>query len=119
MRVLTEGVVFESDPDIDPDSDSDSDERQGGHAMNLARVVGKVWATRKAPGLEQATLLVIQPVDGDLKADGAPLAALDLQGSAMGQVVYFVGSKEAALPLKNKLTPVDATIVGIVDRVDR
>jgi ethanolamine utilization protein EutN len=87
--------------------------------MNLARVVGKVWATRKAPGLEPLPLLVIQPVDGDLKPDGALLAAADLQGSAVGQVVYFVGSKEAALPLPHKLTPVDATIVGIVDHVDR
>ena len=87
--------------------------------MNLARVVGKVWATRKAPGLEQLPLLVLQPVDGDLKPDGALLAAADLQGSAPGQLVFFVGSKEAALPLAQKLTPVDATIVGIVDHVDR
>lgn len=87
--------------------------------MNLARVVGKVWATRKAPGLETATLLVIQPVDGDLKPDGSLLAAVDLRGSATGQIVYFVGSKEAALPLPHKLSPVDACIVGIVDHVDR
>ncbi|MDP2361780.1 MAG: EutN/CcmL family microcompartment protein [bacterium] len=87
--------------------------------MNLARVVGRVWATRKAPGLEQAALLVIQPVDGDGRPEGALLAAVDLMGSARGQWVYFVASKEAALPLPHALTPVDATIVGIVDHVDR
>jgi ethanolamine utilization protein EutN len=87
--------------------------------VNLARVVGKVWATRKDPSLEQASLLVLQPVDGDGRPEGGLLAAVDLMGSATGQFVYFVSSKEAALPLPHKLTPVDACIVGIVDHVDR
>jgi len=87
--------------------------------MNLAKVVGTVWATRKDPALSDATLLVIQPVDGDGRAAGARLAAIDLSGAAPGQLIFFVGSKEAALPLPKALTPVDACIVGIVDRVDR
>jgi ethanolamine utilization protein EutN len=87
--------------------------------MNLAKVVGKLWATRKDPALAEATLLVLQPVDGDGKPEGARLAAIDLVACAQGQLVYFVASKEAALPLPNPLTPVDACIVGIVDRVDR
>jgi ethanolamine utilization protein EutN len=87
--------------------------------MNLARVVGKVWATRKDPALAEASLLVLQPVDGECRPEGARLAAIDLTGAATGQFVYYVGSKEAALPLPNPLTPVDACIVGIVDHVDR
>jgi ethanolamine utilization protein EutN len=87
--------------------------------MNLAKVVGKVWATQKAPNLEKATLLVIQPVNGDESFAGDQLAAIDIMGCATGQFVYFVTSKEAALPLKEALTPVDACILGIAERVDR
>jgi ethanolamine utilization protein EutN len=87
--------------------------------MNLACVVGKVWATRKAANLDDATLLVIQPMNGDRSFAGDRLAAIDIMGCAQGQFIYFVTSKEAALPLKNPLTPVDACIVGIADRVDR
>jgi ethanolamine utilization protein EutN len=86
--------------------------------MNLARVVGKVWATRKDPALETATLLVVQPLDARLQPAGERLAAADRTGSRLGQLVYFVSSKEAALPMPHKLTPVDACIVGVVDRVD-
>ncbi len=87
--------------------------------MNLARVVGKVWATRKDPSLEQATLLVLQPLDGEGRPAGELLAAADTMSSLRGQHVYYVSSKEAAIPMPHELTPVDACIVGIVDHVDR
>lgn len=86
--------------------------------MNLARVVGTVWATRKDPALEQATLLVLQPVDTADRPCGERLAAVDTRGALLGQCVFYVGSKEAALPLPGTLVPVDACIVGIVDRLD-
>lgn len=86
--------------------------------MNLARVVGKIWATRKDPELAQATLLVIQPVDERGRACGERLAAVDTRAALVGQWVFWVGSKEAALPLPGELVPVDACIVGIVDRLD-
>jgi ethanolamine utilization protein EutN len=86
--------------------------------LNLAKVVGKIWATRKDKSLEDAVLLIIQPVNGDGSQAGGRLAALDIVSADQGQLVYFVSSKEAALPLKNPLTPVDACIVGIVDSVD-
>ncbi len=87
--------------------------------MNLARVVGKVWATRKHPALEQGTLLVIQPLDGDGRKAGDLLAAVDPLGCNSGQHVFYVSSKEASIPMKDSLTPVDACITGIVDHVDR
>ena len=88
--------------------------------MNLARVIGKVWATRKLPSLEDAVLLVLQPMDGDGKAVGSPLAAVDTMGALQGQDVYYVSSKEASMPMSHPASAaVDACIVGIVDRVDR
>ncbi len=88
--------------------------------MNLATVIGKVWATRKLPALQDAVLLILQPVDGDGKVCGSPLAAADTLGARQGQSVYYVSSKEASMPMPDPaMTAIDACIVGIVDHVDR
>lgn len=88
--------------------------------MNLARVVGNVWATRKDPSLEECKLLIIQPLDGRYQPVGERIAAVDTVGAGpgTGEIVFFVSSKEAAIPMSNPLTPIDAAIVGIVDHID-
>ena len=45
--------------------------------MNLARVIGSVWATRSHPGTEGLKMQLIQPVTGEGKPTGGPLAAFD------------------------------------------
>ena len=86
--------------------------------MQLAKVVGTVWATRKDPQLENRRLLVIQPLDKNSNPRGERIAAVDTVGAGAGETVFFVTSKEAALPLPEPLTPVDAAVVGIVDHLD-
>jgi microcompartment protein CcmK/EutM len=49
---------------------------------------------------------------------GQPIIALDTMDSGIEDVVIYVTSAEAAIPFQPGLTPTDATIVGIVDRVD-
>ncbi len=66
--------------------------------MNLARVTGKVWATRKNSALENMALLILQPLDGNGQDSGEMLAAVDPLGCVLHQEVFFVSSKEAALP---------------------
>jgi microcompartment protein CcmK/EutM len=39
-------------------------------------------------------------------------------GPGTGEIVFFVSSKEAAIPMPDPLTPIDAAIVGIVDHID-
>jgi ethanolamine utilization protein EutN len=86
--------------------------------MNLATVVGTVWATRKLEAFEGATLLLVQPVDEAKKPAGAPLVAVDTVGAGVGEFVFYVTAREAVLAWKKNLdhlTPCDAAIVGIVD----
>ncbi|MCX6026748.1 MAG: EutN/CcmL family microcompartment protein, partial [Chloroflexi bacterium] len=45
--------------------------------MKFARVTGTVVATRKYEGLEGVKLLVVQPLDEDLKPIGRPQIAAD------------------------------------------
>ena len=87
--------------------------------MNMAKVIGTIWATRKNPNLEGVKLQIIQPYDLEFRKMGSPIIAVDTVGAGQGEFVYYVTAREAALPLKKPLlTPTDASIVGIVDRVD-
>lgn len=86
--------------------------------MYLGIVKGTVVAERKATGLEGKKLLLVQPVDDQGKPTGDIQVAVDTVQAGEGDVVYLVGSREAALALDPWFVPVDAAIVGIVDAVD-
>jgi microcompartment protein CcmK/EutM len=83
--------------------------------MQLARVIGDIVATRKEPGYEGVTLLVIQPLLPDGTDTGRPLVAVDAVGAGAGERVFFVRGKEASFPFHPTEVPADAGIVGIVD----
>jgi len=87
--------------------------------MKLGRVIGTVVCSQKDGSLEGVKLLLLQPLDEELKASGGPLAACDAVQAGVGDLVIFEGGREAALGLPNWFNPSDATIMGIVDRVDR
>ncbi len=86
--------------------------------MQLARVTGTVVASTKVPGLDGVKLLIIQPLDRQQKPEGKPVVAADaVHMAGPGELVYFVGSREAAQALEETFVPVDHAIVGIVDEV--
>lgn len=85
--------------------------------MYLGRVMGTVVASRKAHGLTGAKLLLVQPLDDRLQPTGPLQAAVDTVQAGPDDLVYLVGSREAALALEPSFVPVDAAIVGIVDDV--
>lgn len=87
--------------------------------MHLGRVIGTVVATHKTPDLEGVKFLIVQPLSRDGDATGRPIVAAD--GVAMagpGELVYFVGSREAAQAMPEPFVPIDHAIVGLVDEVD-
>jgi ethanolamine utilization protein EutN len=84
----------------------------------LGIVKGTVVANRKAAGLDGAKLLLVQPVDEHGAPAGDLHAAVDTVQAGDGDLVYLVGSREAALACDPWFVPVDAAIVGIVDGVD-
>jgi ethanolamine utilization protein EutN len=86
--------------------------------MKFARVVGTVVATRKYEGLEGVKLLVVQPLDEELRPQGQPHVAADATAQAgPGELVFVVASREAAQALPEVFVPVDLAITGIVDEV--
>ena len=86
--------------------------------MQIGRVVGTVVATQKNRKLAGAKLLLVQPLDHRRQPVGGPEVAVDTVSARQKDLVYLVGSREAALALDPFFVPVDAAIVGLVDAVD-
>ncbi|MDX1624811.1 MAG: EutN/CcmL family microcompartment protein [Gemmatimonadota bacterium] len=86
--------------------------------MHFARVLGSVVSTRKVEPLTGYRLLWVQPTDARGRDRGEPLVAVDTGQYGEGEWVYFVTSREASLPLRDPFCPVDAAVVGKIDRVD-
>jgi ethanolamine utilization protein EutN len=63
-------------------------------------------------------LQVIQPLNAKREQAGAPIIAVDTVGAGQGETVFYITSREAVIPLPVEMAPVDASIVGIVDRID-
>lgn len=86
--------------------------------MDLAKVIGTIWATRKDENLVGLKMQLIQPIDVNQKKCGSPIVAVDTVGAGQGEIVYYVTAYEAVIPLEKKPALSDASIVGIVDRIE-
>ncbi|RKX76632.1 MAG: ethanolamine utilization protein EutN [Spirochaetes bacterium] len=87
--------------------------------MKLGKVIGTVVCDRKESSFEGVKLLLVQPLDEDLNEAGEPVVACDTVQAGPGDTVVWEGGREAALGLKNWFNPSDATIMGIVDSVNK
>ncbi len=84
--------------------------------MKFARVIGTLVATTKYEGLEGIKFLIVQPLTKKHEPIGEPVIAADGTAQAgPSDLVFIVGSREAAQGLPEPFVPVDHAIVGIVD----
>ena len=83
--------------------------------MYLARVIGRVVATRRYAGLESVPLQWVQPLDERGEAMGDSLVAAAVVGAGPGDLVHFVDGREGALACPETFVPVDAAITGFVE----
>ena len=87
--------------------------------MLLAKVIGNVWSTKKKDSISTLRLLFIQPLGKNLAPDGNVLVAADEVGAGFGELVIVTqGSPAMQAFNKDKLVPVDAVVVGIVDNLE-
>lgn len=86
--------------------------------MYLGRVIGTVVATRRIAGLEGRRLMFVEPLDESGRPNGLPAeVSVDTAQSGPGDVVFLVGSREAALAVEPSFVPIDSAILGIVDHL--
>jgi microcompartment protein CcmK/EutM len=87
--------------------------------MQIARVIGTVVSTQKHRKFDGAKLLIVQPLNIDDTPRGSALLSVDGVGAGVGEKVLVVlEGRAAGETLGKKAAPVDAAIIGIVDRVD-
>lgn len=83
--------------------------------MNIGKVVGTVVCTVKTPSLEGVKLLVVRQIVNGVEK-GLVIASDGTRQAGIGDVVYMIGRKEAALLLsRDDPPPSDITIAGIID----
>jgi ethanolamine utilization protein EutN len=84
----------------------------------IGQVIGTIWGTAKYPGLEDAKIQLLQPMSAQGEKLGTPIAAVDTVGAGPGEKVFYVTAYEAVIPYHRPMVPIDASIVGIIDRID-
>ncbi len=89
--------------------------------MIRAIVIGQVWATRKARGLDGQRLLLVAEKDGDDRATGRVVVAsdvLDARGGEDVTVAFGSGARNVLRPgRENRDLVCDAAIAAIVEGV--
>ena len=85
--------------------------------MIIGKVIDNVWATRKDEKLKGLKLMVVE-VEGTGEGQGRrKIVAADYIGAGEGdKVIVVTGS--SARHIFHAETPVDATIVGIIDSLE-
>jgi ethanolamine utilization protein EutN len=84
----------------------------------LARVIGRVVATRRVDGLEGVALQWIQPLDERGSPAGRALVACATVSTGPGDLVHYVDGREGALACPKPFVPVDAAILGFVEAAE-
>lgn len=85
--------------------------------MQICRVVGHIWATKKEETLEGIKLMVLKACKDGAVTD-QELVAADLVGAGIGEDVIVVSGSTARRAAGSDNLPIDAAIVGIIDTVE-
>ena len=88
--------------------------------MVLARVKGTVVSTHKSASMQGLKLLLLERIDAvTLKGKGEYVVGIDSVGANAGEVVFYVTGSSARMTDTTKGKPSDATIIAIVDAIEK
>lgn len=91
--------------------------------MFVAKVTGSVISTQKVASMTGHKLLTVEPLRVDpatgdkLIGTGRTFVVVDTVGAGQGEMVLIVQGSSARMTPETEKLPVDAAIIGIVDRV--
>jgi microcompartment protein CcmK/EutM len=91
--------------------------------MFVAKVTGSLVSTQKVESMKGFKLLVVEPYRIEPKerksivTTGRTFVAVDTLGAGIGDFVILTQGSSARLTPETKTLPVDAVVVGIVDKV--
>lgn len=85
--------------------------------MIIGKVIGNVWATRKADELSGLKLMVVRAVKYSGEELDTEIVAADCVGAGTGDLVIVTKGSSARKASYVSNAPIDAMIVGIIDEV--
>lgn len=85
--------------------------------MLIGKVIDNIWSTRKDEKLRGLKLMVVELETGKGNLQKEIIVAADYIGSGIGDRVIIVTGSSARY-IFDEQTPVDATIVGIIDNLE-
>jgi len=86
--------------------------------VQLAKVLGRVVATRKEPAIEGMKLLMLGQAGPDGELTGNAVVAVDAVGAGEGEYVLYASGSSARQTRLTDAKPVDAVVMAIVDSWD-
>ena len=87
--------------------------------MLIAKVTGVVVASQKNKHLEGNRLLIIQPLNKELKPEGSSMMAVDPGYAGFGETVLVIDEGNSARQVfNNPEIPVRTFVAGVIDSVD-
>ena len=91
--------------------------------MFVAKVTGSLVSTQKVDSMKGFKLLIVEPYRIEAKdrqslvTTGRTFVAVDTLGAGIGDYVILTQGSSARLTPETKTLPIDAVVVGIVDKV--
>lgn len=91
--------------------------------MFVAKVTGSLVSTQKVATMVGFKLLIVEPYRIEAKdrqslvTTGRTFVAVDTLGAGIGDYVILTQGSSARLTPETKTLPIDAVVVGIVDKV--
>ncbi len=88
--------------------------------MTLARVIGTVVSTHKAPKIEGIKFLLLEKIDPlTQKGKNDFIVSMDGVGANAGEIVFYVTGSSARLTNVTEGRPTDAAVIAIVDNIEK
>lgn len=81
--------------------------------MLTAKLIGRVWSTRKADSIGGMKFMLAEVIGG--KNEGERLVAVDIISAGIGDRVLITTGSSARRMLGGDDLPIDAVIIGIID----
>lgn len=86
--------------------------------MEVGRVIGKVWATKKNEKLSGQRFLVVKILESKTEEKKGLFIAADNVGAGNGDLVLITRGGAARQSIGNTSVPIDAAVVGIIDSIE-
>ncbi len=85
--------------------------------MQIGKVIGTVVSTVKTGRVQGLPLLIVQPLDENLKDSSKAIVCTDTVNAKHGEIVLVCSSSSARCTDKTRGACTDSSIVAIVDAV--